>query len=359
MGEGAYRFAIRPAAVAQPIRCWCSTTRSSASPLTQFAKDGARPRVHEHGARLRAQPAPVLTELDTRGEERRPTLERSSGRGATGGRRVPCPALALPRPRASSRIPARRHHGGHAEHRPRVPVRAQALLPHDAEHGGVRLPNPLVDRVTGYDGAGRREDSTSDGAWPRMPDISGVAAPRRTARLSDSYFKLVGDAWLPQIVDDPSLPARVLAGGRRLPGWRLRDECVTRLLFESGGRVSEITGLTLADWVARGMLQEATTSARAARRAGEVSALLQRHGQAAPRATSTRSDGPSTRAASRVRISSGAHSASLRPTCSGRRCSSVRVGPPSRPRTTGSTRGIRPVRLPASTPTCIRPGTGT
>ena len=56
-----------------------------------------------------------------------------------------------------------------------------------------------------------------------------------------------------------------LAGGRCLPGWRLRDECVTRLLFESGGRVSEITGLTLADWVARGMLQEATTFSKGSR----------------------------------------------------------------------------------------------
>jgi integrase len=122
----------------------------------------------------------------------------------------------------------------------------------------------LVEPVTGT--AAQIDEGLDDaGTWPRMPDISGVAAPRRKPRLSDSYFTLVGDAWLPQIVDDPSLPARVLAGGRRLPGWRLRDECVTRLLFESGGRVSEITGLTLADWVARGMLQEATTFSKGSR----------------------------------------------------------------------------------------------
>lgn len=66
-------------------------------------------------------------------------------------------------------------------------------------------------------------------------------------------------------MDDPSLPARVLAGGQRLRGWRLRDECVTRVLFESGGRVSEVTGLTLGDWVARGMLQEATTFSKGSR----------------------------------------------------------------------------------------------
>jgi hypothetical protein len=101
-----------------------------------------------------------------------------------------------------------------------------------------------------------------------MPDISGVAAPRRTPRLSDSYFKLVGDAWLPQIVDDPSLPARVLAGGRCLPGWRLRDECVTRLLFESGGRVSEITGLPWPTGSRGGCSRRRRPSTRAAAACG-------------------------------------------------------------------------------------------
>ena len=105
----------------------------------------------------------------------------------------------------------------------------------------------------------------------------------------------------------PALPARVLAGGRRLPGWRLRDECVTRLLFESGGRVSEITGLTLADWVARGMLQEATTFSKGSRGVRvKFLRFLQRHGGSCSAATSTPSDRPSTRAISRVRISSGA-----------------------------------------------------
>ena len=33
---------------------------------------------------------------------------------------------------------------------------------------------------------------------------------------------------------------------------------MTRLLFESGGRVSEVTGLTLGDWLGRGLLQDAT-----------------------------------------------------------------------------------------------------
>lgn len=95
-------------------------------------------------------------------------------------------------------------------------------------------------------------------APPRMPDVSGVVAPRRRARLTDSYFRLQGTEWKPQIVDDPTLPARVLAGGRTLKGWQLREDCITRVLFESGARVSEVLGLTLGDWARRSLLQEAT-----------------------------------------------------------------------------------------------------
>jgi hypothetical protein len=36
-----------------------------------------------------------------------------------------------------------------------------------------------------------------------------------------------------------------LAGGRNLPGGRPREECVTRLVVETSGRVVEVTGLTL------------------------------------------------------------------------------------------------------------------
>jgi integrase len=91
---------------------------------------------------------------------------------------------------------------------------------------------------------------------PRLPDISGVEKPRHKQRLSDSYFKLEGETWIPQVIDDPALPSKILAGGRMI-GWNLREECVLRILFESGCRVSEAVGLTLGDWMARGMLQEA------------------------------------------------------------------------------------------------------
>jgi integrase len=90
---------------------------------------------------------------------------------------------------------------------------------------------------------------------PRLPETSGVVPPRRR-RLSDSYFKLVGESWTPQIIDDPEFPARILRGGSSV-GWRLQEQCITRILFESGCRISEAVGLTVRDWVARGMLQEA------------------------------------------------------------------------------------------------------
>ena len=90
---------------------------------------------------------------------------------------------------------------------------------------------------------------------PRMPSVSGVVPPRKQ-RLSDSYFKLVGESWIPQVINDAAFPAQILRGGRKA-GWRLQGECVTRILFESGCRVSEAVGLTLGDWASRGLLQEA------------------------------------------------------------------------------------------------------
>jgi integrase len=93
---------------------------------------------------------------------------------------------------------------------------------------------------------------------PRMPDISGVEVPRPRTRLTDSFFKLVANDWVPQIIDDPTFPVAVLAGGHRLAGWGLREECVTRLLFETGGRIFEVTGLTLGDWANRGLTREAS-----------------------------------------------------------------------------------------------------
>jgi integrase len=114
--------------------------------------------------------------------------------------------------------------------------------------------NPLVDGPATVlaDVEGRIASSDS---LPRVPEVSGVVPPRKR-RLSDSYFKLVGESWTPQVIDDPEFPARILSGGRSV-GWRLQEECITRILFESGCRVSEVAGLSLGDWAARGLLQEA------------------------------------------------------------------------------------------------------
>lgn len=114
--------------------------------------------------------------------------------------------------------------------------------------------NPLVDGPSAVlaEVELRCEDTVP---FPQMPSVSGVVLPRKK-RLSDSYFKLVGESWTPQVIDDAAFPARILGGGRKV-GWRLQPECITRILFESGCRVSEVVGLTLGDWAARGLLQEA------------------------------------------------------------------------------------------------------
>lgn len=114
--------------------------------------------------------------------------------------------------------------------------------------------NPLVDGVSAT--LTQTEDRlAADAGLPRVPEISGVVAPRPKQRLSDSYFKLVGETWVPQVIDDPQFPVRIQAGGR-IVGWHLREQCVVRIIFESGGRISEVVGLTLGDWAARGLLQE-------------------------------------------------------------------------------------------------------
>lgn len=126
--------------------------------------------------------------------------------------------------------------------------------------------NPLVDSVSVAAAALLGDLEAENREFPRMPQISGVEEPhRRKYRLSDSYFKLQGDDWVPQVIDDVNLPGKVLAGGSRLRGWGLREECVTRILFESGGRISEVVGLTLGDWYARGLKQEATATSKGSR----------------------------------------------------------------------------------------------
>lgn len=95
--------------------------------------------------------------------------------------------------------------------------------------------------------------------YPRMPQASGVAAPSHTphGRHTAAYFVLVNEQWVPQIIDDPLFPRRVLDAGQQA-GWHLREQLVTRLLFETGARISEICGLTLGDWHSHGLRCEAS-----------------------------------------------------------------------------------------------------
>ena len=96
-------------------------------------------------------------------------------------------------------------------------------------------------------------------APPRLPALSGVEAPRPRHRLTARYFVQVADTWIPQTINDPRFPSRVLIGGRSLGRWGLREECVTRLLFETGARLSEVVGLTLGGWQRKGLQQDAWT----------------------------------------------------------------------------------------------------
>lgn len=126
------------------------------------------------------------------------------------------------------------------------------------KHGYYPFGNPLQDKFS-LSPDDLADDTVGREEFPTMPEWSGVVTPKpqRARRLSDNYFKLVNDEWIPQIIDDPTLPAVILAAGELLTSWGDRERCVTRILFETGGRISEVVGLSLGDWLARGLLQEA------------------------------------------------------------------------------------------------------
>ncbi|SIO72827.1 Site-specific recombinase XerD [Burkholderia sp. GAS332] len=112
-------------------------------------------------------------------------------------------------------------------------------------------PDPLSRIHETVDGATRRDSRES---YPSMPLASGVQSPARApgGRHTSAYFVLVNERWVPQIIDDPLFARRVLDAGRQV-GWCLRDQLITRLLFETGARISEVCGLTLGDWHSRGL----------------------------------------------------------------------------------------------------------
>lgn len=138
-------------------------------------------------------------------------------------------------------------------------------------YGGL---NPLGRHLVTQDASGNDLNDTAKSSlteFPKMPLVSGcVAEPRSsrqrdgrrehgaTNRLTDAYFVIVDERWTPQPVDDYGFPARIFAAGEKAR-WRLREVLITRLLFETGARVHEICALTLGDWLARGLRQEATS----------------------------------------------------------------------------------------------------
>ena len=111
-------------------------------------------------------------------------------------------------------------------------------------------PNPLLHaemgRVTQELRAQyRRAVREIEGRDP-MPAVSGVDPPSGI-RLSANFFRCVDREWLPRTIDDPDFPHLVYKAGKEYR-WGLRELCVVRILFEGGGRISEVLDLTALDW---------------------------------------------------------------------------------------------------------------
>jgi integrase len=118
-------------------------------------------------------------------------------------------------------------------------------------HGLYPFANPMVHEAArqtmGEVRRQRREAMRAVTGRAPTPTISGVDAPPSDLRLSENYFRFVRTQWQPQSIDDPDFPRAVYAAGQAY-GWSLRELCITRTLFESGARVSEVVALTAGDW---------------------------------------------------------------------------------------------------------------
>jgi integrase len=120
-----------------------------------------------------------------------------------------------------------------------------------SDRGLYAFANPMVHEAArqtmGEVRRQRREAMRAVTGRAPMPAISGVDVPPTDLRLSENYFRLVRTHWQPQSIDDPGFPRAVYAAGQAY-GWSLRELCITRTLFESGARVSEVVALTAGDW---------------------------------------------------------------------------------------------------------------
>ncbi|WP_251036062.1 hypothetical protein [Paenibacillus sp. ISL-20] len=88
-----------------------------------------------------------------------------------------------------------------------------------------------------------------------MPQLAGTEEPISFQRETDSYFKIINEEWVPEIIGDWDLPSRIYQAGE-LRGWNLRDEVITRFMFETGARISEILELTIGDYRKRSDIHE-------------------------------------------------------------------------------------------------------
>jgi integrase len=114
--------------------------------------------------------------------------------------------------------------------------------------------HPLIDSVAHLMQEVEAEERQAAGLHPRMPQRSGVEDPKQQY-TSDNYFKLVGDEWQPQPIDNPNLHV-LLRKGFKQARISLRDQIVVRIAYESGARIREILHLTVGDWRKRGGKQE-------------------------------------------------------------------------------------------------------
>ncbi|WP_136253676.1 site-specific integrase [Onishia niordana] len=126
------------------------------------------------------------------------------------------------------------------------------------EHGRYHYENPMdADDARRYIEEERhrklQEFVDCHGRLP-MPADSGVDGIREM-RLSYNYFRLKGDQWLPEILDEPALMGKVMSAGEKW-GWTLREICLSRILFETGCRIHEACQLSVSDWVHSGFMRE-------------------------------------------------------------------------------------------------------
>jgi integrase len=95
--------------------------------------------------------------------------------------------------------------------------------------------------------------ASEPGFKPEMPARSGLTLPEDPGRrVPDTYFCMVAEEWQPHIIDDPQLRQLLLPAFRHA-----RDRVIARILFDSGARISEVLGLTLADWRCLGQRERA------------------------------------------------------------------------------------------------------